>query len=92
MSDPTASAHPTPRVVLLNGDGTPMEFVVHVLETFFDLDREDATRLMLTVHQAGSGVAGRFPQDVAEAKAAEVIKRARQHGHPLQCVVESMAY
>jgi ATP-dependent Clp protease adaptor protein ClpS len=76
------------RVLLLNDDYTPMEFVVHVLERFFNKSREDATRIMLHVHQNGVGECGVFTYDVAETKVTQVMDFARKHQHPLQCVME----
>jgi len=76
------------RVLLLNDDYTPMEFVVHVLERFFNKNREDATRIMLHVHQNGVGECGVFTYEVAETKANRVMDFARKHQHPLQCVME----
>lgn len=76
------------RVLLLNDDYTPMEFVVYVLERFFNKSREDATRVMLTVHQNGVGVCGVYTYEVAETKVAQVIETARRHQHPLQCTME----
>lgn len=76
------------KVLLLNDDYTPMEFVVHVLERFFGKSREDATRIMLLVHHKGVGVCGVFTYEVAETKVAQVIEFARQHQHPLQCMME----
>jgi ATP-dependent Clp protease adaptor protein ClpS len=76
------------KVLLLNDDYTPMEFVVHVLERFFNKGREDATRIMLHVHQKGVGVCGVFTYEVAETKVAQVMDFARQHQHPLQCRME----
>ncbi len=76
------------RVLLLNDDYTPMEFVVHVLERFFNKDREDATRIMLHVHQNGVGECGVFTYEVAETKVTQVMDFARKHQHPLQCVME----
>ena len=76
------------RVMLLNDDVTPMEFVVHVLQRFFDLDRDSATRLMLRVHNEGIGVCGSYPRAEADKKVAEVLALAREHQHPLQCVLE----
>ena len=76
------------RVLLLNDDYTPMEFVVHVLERFFNKPREDATRIMLHVHQNGVGECGVFTYEVAETKVTQVMDFARQHQHPLQCVME----
>jgi ATP-dependent Clp protease adaptor protein ClpS len=76
------------RVLLLNDDYTPMEFVVHVLERFFNKDRESATRIMLHVHQNGIGECGIFTYEVAETKVTQVMDFARKHQHPLQCVME----
>ena len=76
------------QVVMLNDDYTPMEFVVHVLERFFNKNREDATRIMLHVHQNGVGECGVFTYEVAETKVTQVMDFARKHQHPLQCVME----
>jgi ATP-dependent Clp protease adaptor protein ClpS len=76
------------RVLLLNDDVTPMEFVVHILERIFDKDRETATRLMLETHHQGRGGCGIYPAAVAEAKAKEVQAPAREHMYPLCCAVE----
>ena len=76
------------RVLLLNDDYTPMEFVVHVLEYFFSKSREEATEIMLHVHQHGVGECGVFTYEVAEAKVTQVMDFARKHQHPLQCVME----
>ena len=76
------------KVLLLNDDYTPMEFVVHVLERFFNKGREDATRIMLHVHQNGVGVCGVYTYEVAETKVTQVMDLARQHQHPLQCTIE----
>lgn len=76
------------RVLLLNDDYTPMEFVIHVLERFFQKDRESATRIMLHVHNHGVGECGIFTYEVAETKVSQVMDFARQHQHPLQCVME----
>ena len=76
------------RVLLLNDDYTPMEFVVLVLERFFNKSREDATRIMLHVHQNGVGECGVFTYEVAETKVTQVMDFARKHQHPLQCVME----
>jgi ATP-dependent Clp protease adaptor protein ClpS len=85
-----SAGQPMFRVLLLNDDFTPMEFVVHVLERIFDKDRETATRLMLHVHHHGSGECGIHPLAVADAKAKEVEAFAREQGHPLCCVVEAV--
>ena len=76
------------RVLLLNDDYTPMEFVIHVLERFFQKDRDAATRIMLHVHNHGVGECGVFTYEVAETKVTQVMDFARQHQHPLQCVME----
>jgi ATP-dependent Clp protease adaptor protein ClpS len=76
------------RVLLLNDDYTPMEFVVHVVERFFSKSREEATRIMLHVHQHGVGECGVFTYEVAETKVTQVMDFARKHQHPLQCVME----
>ena len=76
------------KVLLLNDDYTPMEFVVLVLKRFFAMDMEQATQVMLHVHQKGVGVCGIFPFDVAETKVNQVMDFARQNQHPLQCLLE----
>ena len=76
------------RVLILNDDYTPMEFVIYVLERFFQKSREDATRIMLHVHNHGVGECGVYTFEVAETKVTQVMDFARQHQHPLQCVME----
>ncbi|WP_181441985.1 ATP-dependent Clp protease adapter ClpS [Swingsia samuiensis] len=76
------------KVLMLNDDYTPMEFVVHVLERFFSKNREEATTIMLHVHQRGVGVCGVFTYEVAESKVAQAMDLARQNQHPLQCTIE----
>ena len=76
------------KVLMLNDDYTPMEFVVHVLERFFNKSREDATRIMLHVHRRGVGLCGVYTYEVAETKVTQVMDFARQHQHPLQCTLE----
>lgn len=76
------------RVLLLNDDYTPMEFVIHVLERFFQKDHEAATRIMWHVHNHGVGECGVYTFEVAETKVVQVMDFARQHQHPLQCVME----
>ena len=76
------------RVLLLNDDYTPMEFVVHILQKFFNKDADDATRIMLHVHQHGVGECGVYTYEVAETKVTQVMDFARKHQHPLQCVME----
>ena len=76
------------KVLLLNDDYTPMEFVVYVLQRFFSKSAEDATKIMLHVHQKGVGICGVFTYEVAETKVSQVMDLARQHDHPLQCTME----
>jgi ATP-dependent Clp protease adaptor protein ClpS len=76
------------KVLLLNDDYTPMDFVVSVLQKFFLMSREQATQIMLKVHREGMGVCGVYPRDVAASKVEQVISFSRQHQHPLQCVME----
>jgi len=77
------------KVLLLNDDFTPMEFVVHILEDFFSMDRARATRVMLTVHTQGKGIAGIFSREIAESKVEQVNAHARKHQHPLLCTMEA---
>ncbi|MFT4769447.1 MAG: ATP-dependent Clp protease adaptor protein ClpS [Glaciecola sp.] len=77
------------KVVLLNDDYTPMEFVVEVLEVFFKMNREQATQVMLAVHTQGKGVCGIYTKDIAETKSAQVNQYARDHQHPLLCEIEA---
>lgn len=76
------------KVLLLNDDYTPMNFVVHVLERFFNKSKEEATRIMLLVHHKGVGLCGVYTFEVAETKVAQVIEFSRQNEHPLQCTME----
>jgi ATP-dependent Clp protease adaptor protein ClpS len=76
------------KVLLLNDDYTPMEFVVQVLETFFNKNRDEATRVMLHVHRTGVGLCGVYTFEIAETKVAQVMAASRQAQHPLQCVME----
>lgn len=76
------------KVILLNDDYTPMEFVVLVLERFFNKGREDAEVIMLQVHRQGVGICGVYTYEVAETKVAQVIAFAQRHQHPLQCTLE----
>ena len=78
------------RVLLLNDDYTPMEFVVVVLQKFFGMSREQSTRIMLKVHREGVGICGVFPRDVAATKVELVTGYAREHQHPLACVMEEI--
>lgn len=79
---------PLYKVLLLNDDFTPMEFVVYVLERFFHKNRQEATTIMLHVHRRGVGVCGVFTYEVAETKVNQVVDHARQNQHPLQCTME----
>lgn len=85
-----AQAAPPPMyaVTLLNDDYTPMEFVIQVLQKFFGMGREQATRVMLKVHQEGRSICGIYPRDVAATKVEQVSEYSRKHQHPLQCVME----
>ena len=76
------------KVLMLNDDYTPMEFVVHVLERFFQKSRDQATQIMLHVHRRGVGVCGVYTYEVAETKVTQVMDLARQNQHPLQCTIE----
>lgn len=79
---------PLYKVLLLNDDFTPMEFVVHVLERFFGLSHAQSFELMLTVHKKGVAVVGVFSHEIAETKVSQVMDFARRHQHPLQCTME----
>ena len=76
------------KVLMLNDDYTPMEFVVHVLERFFQKNRDEASRIMMHVHRRGVGVCGVFTYEVAETKVTQVMDLARHNQHPLQCTIE----
>jgi len=76
------------QVVMINDDYTPMEFVVVAIQEFFNKDRETATRIMLRIHLDGKGICGVYPHDIAATKVDQVLKAAREAGHPLQCVSE----
>ncbi len=76
------------KVLLLNDDFTPMDFVIVILEKFFRMNREKATQVMLAVHREGKGVCGVYPRDLAATKVEQVSAFARQHQHPLACVME----
>jgi ATP-dependent Clp protease adaptor protein ClpS len=85
---PKLKRPPLYRVVLLNDDYTPMEFVVEVLERFFSMSRSQATQVMLQVHTRGKGVCGVYSRDIAETRVAQVTEYARRHQHPLMCTME----
>lgn len=81
-------APPMYQVLLLNDDYTPMEFVVAIIQEYFNKDRETATQIMLQVHRDGRGMCGVYPKDIASTKVELVLSHARKAGHPLQCVME----
>lgn len=85
---PKTKRPPMYKVLLLNDDYTPMEFVVQVLETFFLLGREEATQIMLHVHTRGVGICGVYTRDIAETKVSQVNEYSRSHQHPLMCTME----
>lgn len=89
-SKPKLRRPPLYKVVLLNDDYTPMEFVIEILERFFGLDRERATQIMLLVHTQGKATCGTYSKDVAETKAATVNQFARENEHPLLCEIEAL--
>ncbi len=88
-SPPQTAQPPLYQVVLLNDDYTPMEFVVEVLEKFFGMERQTATRVMLEVHTRGKGVCGVFTYEIAETKVSQVTSYSREHQHPLLCTLEA---
>lgn len=85
---PRLKRPPLYKVILINDDYTPMEFVVHILEAFFSIDRENATRIMLEVHTRGVGVCGVFTREIAETRVTAVNNYARANKHPLLCKME----
>ena len=85
---PKLKRPPLYKVVLNNDDYTPMDFVVHILEIFFSMDRENATRIMLEVHTKGKGICGIFTHEIAETKASQVNSYSRENKHPLLCTLE----
>ena len=88
-SKPKLKRPPMYKVLLLNDDFTPMDFVVHILEKFFSMERHSATQVMLSVHTEGQGVCGTFTRDIAESKMMQVNDYARKHQHPLLCTMEA---
>lgn len=88
-SQPELKRPPMYKVLLINDDYTPMEFVVHILEDFFSMDRVKATQVMLTVHTQGKGLCGIYTRDVAETKVNQVNAYSRRHQHPLLCTMEA---
>ena len=87
-AEPTTKRPPLYKVILVNDDFTPMEFVVHILELFFSIDRENATRIMLEVHTSGKGVCGLFTREIAETKVSLVNDYSQENQHPLLCTME----
>ncbi|OIQ83298.1 ATP-dependent Clp protease adapter protein ClpS [mine drainage metagenome] len=93
LAEPAAIRQKPPamfRVLLLNDDFTPMDFVVQVLQHIFAKNREQAMQIMLKVHNEGRGLCGIYPRDIAETKVNQVAMLAREHQHPLQCVMEEI--
>ncbi len=88
QSKPKLQRPPMYKVLLLNDDYTPMEFVVEILESFFQMEREKATQVMLHVHTRGTGICGLFTRDIAETKVARVNDYSRSNQHPLLCTME----
>ena len=78
------------KVVILNDDYTPMDFVVHVVQTVFNKTHDEATRLMLKIHTEGMGVCGMYPLEIAETKMNQVLNFAKEEQHPLQCIIEKI--
>lgn len=87
-AEPKLKRPPLYKVILINDDYTPMEFVVHILESFFSIDRENATRIMLEVHTRGKGICGIFTHEIAETKVSLVNNYSRENNHPLLCTME----
>ena len=87
-SKPELKRPPMYKVILMNDDYTPMEFVIHILENFFSMEREKATQIMLKVHTEGSAVVGIYPRDIAETKSEQVNQYAQENSHPLLYVIE----
>jgi len=88
LSKPELKRPPMYKVILMNDDYTPMEFVIHILENFFSMEREKATQIMLKVHTEGSAVVGIYPRDVAETKSEQVNIYSQENSHPLMSVIE----
>ncbi len=87
---PIVKKPPMYKVIMLNDDYSPMEFVVYVLESFFNMSREQATKVMLQVHTEGKAVCGIFTRDIAETKAAQVMQCAKDNEHPLMCEIDAV--
>jgi len=88
ITKPKTAKPPMYKVLLLNDDYTPMEFVVHVLERFFAINHQTSIEIMMTVHKKGAAVVGVFSHGIAETKVTQVMDLARKHEHPLQCTME----
>ncbi len=88
LSKPELKRPPMYKVILMNDDYTPMEFVIHILENFFSMEREKATQIMLKVHTEGSAVVGIYPRDIAETKSEQVNNYSQENSHPLMSVIE----
>jgi ATP-dependent Clp protease adaptor protein ClpS len=88
LSKPELKSPPMYKVILMNDDYTPMEFVIHILENFFSMEREKATQIMLKVHTEGSAVVGIYPRDIAETKSEQVNNYSQENSHPLISVIE----
>ena len=88
LTKPKTDKPPLYKVLLLNDDYTPMEFVVHVLERYFAINHQSSIEIMMTVHKKGAAVVGVFSHDIAETKVTQVMDLARKHEHPLQCTME----
>ena len=78
------------KVIVLNDDYTPMEFVVYTIQDVFKKSHDEATRIMLKIHTEGQGVCGMFPLEIAETKMKQVLNLAKEHQHPLQCIIEKI--
>ena len=76
------------KVIILNDDYTPMEFVVYTIQNVFKKSHDEATRIMLKIHTEGQGICGMFPLEIAETKMKQVLNLAKEHQHPLQCIIE----
>jgi ATP-dependent Clp protease adaptor protein ClpS len=78
------------KVIILNDDYTPMEFVVYTIQNVFKKSHDEATRIMLKIHTEGQGICGMFPLEIAETKMKQVLNLAKEHQHPLQCIIEKI--
>ena len=78
------------KVIILNDDYTPMEFVVYTIQNVFKKSHDEATRIMLKIHTEGQGICGMFPLEIAETKMKQVLNLSKEHQHPLQCIIEKI--